>query len=32
MITHAIDSDQIPGQNKTMSKLQFWNICQNQIL
>ena len=28
MITHTIDSFQIPSQNKTKSKLQIWKICQ----
>ena len=28
MITHTIDSYQIPMQNKTKSKLQIWKICQ----
>ena len=28
MITHTIDSYQIPSQNKTKSKLQIWKIWQ----
>ena len=28
-ITHTIDSNQIPNENKTKSKLQIWKICQN---
>ena len=28
LITHTIDSYQIPSQNKTESKLQIWKKCQ----
>ena len=29
MITHNIDSYQIPSQNKTKSKLQIWKFAKN---